>query len=375
MQRSISWLLTIILSAVVFFSAGITAHAEAPAEYDYGRDRLAEAVPPEAAEALDEAEITPDNGGAASLSIEGVLSYLWGLVINNAAAPLRLFISLCGIILLCAISSAAADNGSERLSGLFSTVGVLAGAGMTVAALSDILDRTLELLSAASVFITAFIPVFAGILAVMGRSATASAVNTVTLAATQLFSQLAVNFLAPLSGAIMGLSIAGAVHPELNLSKLGEAIKKIVVWILGFLMTIFMSILSVQTAVTGSADSVLIKTAKFAVSSGVPIVGGTISDAVSTMHGSLSIIRSSVGTYGMTAAAVIILPTLVTVICYRAAVICAEVVSDIFGVKELSSLLKSCGAVMSIMMAVIVCFLLLNTIAVVIMLAIGSGTA
>ena len=200
-------------------------------------------------------------------------------------------------------------------------------------------------------------------------------VSAVTLAATQLFSQLAVNLLAPLCGAIMGLSITGAINPQLNLTKLGELIKKIVVWTLSLIMTVFMSILSVQTFVTSSADNVLIRTAKFAVSSGVPIVGGTISDAVGTVHGSLSVIKSAVGTYGIIAAAVIILPTLINVACYRAAVTCAEAVSDIFGIKELTSLLKSCGAVMAIITAVIACFLLLNTIAAVIMLAMGNGSA
>ena len=44
-------------------------------------------------------------------------------------------------------------------------------------------------------------------------------------------------------------------------------------------------------------------------------------------------------------------------------------------VKELSTLFRACGAVMSIIMAVIVCFLLLNTISAVIMLAAGSSQA
>lgn len=366
---------TFIFLAILLMSLfmGATAHAET--ELDYGRAALEEAVPPEAAEILEAENIDPDNGGAGGLSLENALGYLGSLLLEQAAAPLRMLISLCGIILLCGLSASVSDNSSDRLSGLFTTVGVLAGAGMTVAAISEILSRTLELLSTASVFITTFIPIFAGILSVMGRTATASAVNTVTLAATQLFSQLAVNFLAPLCGAIMGLSITGAIHPQLNLSRLGELIKKIVVWGLSLLMTVFMSILSVQTFVSSSADSVIIRTAKFAVSSGVPIIGGTISDAVGTIHGSLALIKSSVGTYGLVAAAVIILPTLINVVCYRLSVTAAEAVSDVFGVKELSALLKSCGAVMSIIIAVIVCFLLLNTIAAVIMLSMADGTA
>ena len=125
-------------------------------------------------------------------------------------------------------------------------------------------------------------------------------------------------------------------------------------------MTVFMSVLSAQTFVTNSADNVLIRTAKFAVSSGVPIVGGTISDAVNTVHASLSLMHSSIGTYGIAAGIVILLPSLISVVCYRFALTAAEAVSEVFGVKELSTLFRACGAVMSIIMAVIVCFLLLN---------------
>ncbi len=365
---------TVILTMILLLFGGISARAETAEIYDYGRERLEQAVPPEAAAILEGEGISPDNSGAAGLSLQGVLELLWEMLLDNAGGPLRLLSALCGVVLLCGLSAGVSD-GSDKLSPLFTTVGVLAGAGMTVAAVSEVLTDTLDLLSSASMFITTFIPLFAGVLSVMGRTASASVINSVTLAATQLFSQLAVNLLAPLCGAVTGLSITGAIHPQLQLGRLGELIKKAVTWALGLLMTVFMSILSLQTFVTGSADSMLIRTAKFAVSSGVPIVGGTISDAVGTVHGSLSLIRSSVGTYGMAAAAVIILPTLMSVVCYRMALTTAEALSDVFGVKELSSLLKNCGAVMTIIQAVIVCFLLLNTIAAVILLAIGSGTA
>ncbi len=365
----------IILPLIIILMFPMTARAETAEVYDYGRQALEEAVPPEAADILENEGITPDNGGAAKLTFSGVMRQLTELVREQMRSPLQLLMALCGIVLLCALSANISDCAQDRLSGLFNTVGVLAGAGLAVAAISDVINRTLDLLSSAALFITAFIPIFAGILAVMGKTATASAINAVTLAATQLFSQLAVNFLAPLCGAVMGLSIAGAVHPQLNLSNLGELIKKVVVWTLCLIMTVFMSILSVQTFVTNSADSMLIRTAKFAVSSGVPIVGGTISDAVATVHGSLGVIRSAVGTYGIIAAAVIILPTLINVACYRAAIACAQAASDIFGIKELSALLKSCGAVMAIITAVIACFLLLNTIAAVIMLLMGGGSA
>lgn len=335
---------------------------------------IADAVPPEASEILDGAGITPENNGAASLTVDGVLAWLWQSCLDRLTEPVRLLAALCGIVLLSALAKSAGD-GSGNMSGVFSAVGVLAGAGMTAAAVSDALTHTLNVLQAASEFMLVFVPLYAGVIAVMGKAAAASAVNTVTLGAAQLFSQLAVNLLAPVCGTVMGLSVTGAVHPELNISKLAELIKKASVWGLSLLMTVFMSILSAQTFVNNAADSVLIRTAKFAVSNGVPIVGGTISDAVNTVSASLSLLHSGIGTYGIVAVVVMILPPLMTVVLYRLALSAAEAVGGVFGIKELEELFRAAGWVMSIIMAVIVCFLLLNTISAVIMLAIGSGTA
>ncbi len=368
----------LLLKILLIAAAAVILCGSASAEgYESYGDSLADALPPEASQILEDSGITPDNNGAAALSIDGVLNFLKEQILDRALGPLRLLAALAGIVLLCALSRSYADTAGQAggMSGVFSAVGVLAGAGMTSAAISGALSDTLKVLQAASEFMLVFVPVFAGIIAAMGKAAAASASNTVTLGAAQLFSQLAVNFLVPVCGTVMGLSVTGAIHPELNISKLGELIKKWAVWGLSLLMTVFMSILSAQTFVKNSADSVLIRTAKFAVSNGVPIVGGTISDAVNTVHASLSLLHCSIGTYGIVAALAIILPTLITVVCYRMALSVAEALSDVFGVSELSALFRASGSVMAIIMAVIVCFLLLNTISAVIMLAIGSGTA
>lgn len=368
-------IITLVVKLLLIIGAALLLCGNAAAQtFEAPGEAIADAVPPEAADILERGGLTPDNNGAAGLTIGGVLSWIGDTFMERLTEPVRLLAALCGITLLCTLSRSAAD-GTSSMSGVFSAVGVLAGAGMTTAAISDALTHTLDVLQAASGFMLVFVPVFAGVIAAMGKAATASAVNTVTLGAAQLFSQLAVNFLTPVCGTVMGLSVTGAIHPELNISKLAELIKKAAVWGLSLLMTVFMSILSAQTFVTNSADSVLIRTAKFAVSSGVPIVGGTISDAVNTVSASLSLLHSGIGTYGIAAAVVMILPPLVTVACYRIALSAAEAFSGVFGIKELSELFRAAGWVMSIIMAVIVCFLLLNTISAVIMLALGSGTA
>ena len=330
---------------------------------------IEQALPPEVRGELDEGGVTPESG-AGALGFGGVLAYIWQELLANASKPLQLLCALCGVVLLCALADSLGDGG---LKGTFCALGALAGSGMTVAAMAQVLDGTLSLLSDAAAFMLVFIPAFAGIAAVLGHTASATAVNTAFLAATQLFTQLAVNFLAPLCGTIMGLSVAGTASPQLDLGRLAELVKKVVTWALGLMMTVFTSVLSVQTFVTNASDNTLIRTAKFMISSGVPVVGGTISDAVNTVQGGLVMMKSTVGTYGIVAAAVMALPMLLTVICYKLSLMCAAALADVFGQGSLAGLFRSCEAVMGLILAVISCFLLLNTIAAVILLAITGG--
>lgn len=348
--------ITFFLAILALFLLNSKVFAE---EFDYGREELVEALPDEAREFLDNEGITPESPRV--FSFGEALKGAWEILKKQAGKPLRMLCGLCGVVLFCALSESLAEAGNLKTA--LSVVGVLCGAGIAAAAMYEALEDSLTVISAAANFMLVFIPVLTGISAALGHTLTAAAVNSAILGGTQLFSQLAANFLAPFCGAILGVSTAGAVHPQLKLDKLAEVIKKIVVWALSLVMTIFMGVLSLQTAVSAASDNAAIKTAKFVVSQGVPLVGGTVSDAVNTLQGGILILKSSVGVYGIIAVAVMIVPVLASLICYKAAALAAEGLAEMFGLKELAALFKSFGAVITIITALVICVLLINTIA------------
>lgn len=358
----------VVFSVICLNSLSVYAAA---AEYDFGTDEIHSALPDEVQSELDKSGITPDNSGAGNLSFQGVLKELWELVRSCAVKPFKLFCSLFGVTILCVLAQQLTEQSS--LKGVFTAVGALCGAGIAAVAVGEVLDETLVVLSQAADFMLVFIPAFTGIAAALGHVSSASAVNSAVLAATQLFSQIAANYLAPLCAVILGVSAAGAADSELKLERIGGFVKKAVVWGLTLIMTIFTSVLSVQTVVTSAADNSAIKAAKFVVSQGVPFVGGTISDSVNMVSGGLSMLKGSVGTYGIIGAAVVLVPAVASLFCYLIALSVSEYAAEVFGQKELAGLYKSCCSVMSIVIAVTVCFLVLNVMAVFIMLLI-TGT-
>ena len=361
----------VLTALLAMLFCGAYASADAPDDFDYGRDRLEDALPDDVLDYLESERISPET--PRTFSFTEALGSLLELLRSKATGPLRMLCGLCGVVLFCALAESVADTGN--LKGVFSAVGVLCGAGIAAAAMYDLLGSSLTAIGAATNFMLVFIPVLTGISAALGHTLTAAAVNSAILGCTQLFSLLAANFLAPLCGAILGVSTAGAVHPQLKLDKLGELIKKFVMWGLTLVMTVFMGVLTLQTAVSAASDNAAIKAAKFMVSQGVPIIGGTVSDAVNTLKSGLSVLKSGVGVYGIIAAAVIIVPVLASLLCYRIATALAEALAEMFGLKELTALLKSCGAVVTIITAITFSVLLLNTIAAVITLCMTGNAA
>ena len=280
---------------------------------------------------------------------------------------------MTGIALLCSLANSINVDKNAQLSQSFAIVSILAGAGIIISAIGETVMEIMLALSQGANFMLAFIPIFAGFMATSGQLTSAGVFNGVFLTASQLFSQIGVNFLLPISSTILGISIAGSVNSEIKVENIAKTIKVTINWILGLLMTVFIGLLSVQSLVANSADSVLMKTTKFAVSSGVPIVGSSVAEAVGAIYTSVSLIKNSVGTFGIIACIVLIAPPIFALLSYKLAVMLSSGICELFGADRLASMLKSASEVLSITLAVMICFIVISVISIGFMLMLGSG--
>lgn len=348
-------------------------NGEQVATDDYGQNEILEALPNDVQNKLESEGITPDNQGALKLNPMGVIKKIWQVFIENVSKPLKFLLSMTGIALLCSLANSINVDKNAQLSQNFAVVSILAGAGIIISAIGETVVEITTALSQGANFMLAFIPVFAGFMATSGQLTSAGVFNGIFLTASQLFSQIGVNFLLPISSTILGISIAGTVNSEIKVENIARTIKVAINWILGLLMTVFIGLLSVQSLVANSADSVLMKTTKFAVSSGVPIVGSSVAEAVGAVYTSVSLIKNSVGTFGIIAAIVLVAPPILTLLSYKLAVMLSSGVCELFGANQLASMLKSAGEVLSITFAVLICFIVISVISIGFMLMLGSG--
>lgn len=97
----------------------------------------------------------------------------------------------------------------------------------------------------------------------------------------------------------MVLSIASNLSDKIQIGNLAKFLKSGVVWFLGFIITIFVGVLSLEGTLTSSVDGLTIKGIKTVATSVIPVVGKALGDSVDTVLGATSLIKNSIGFVGI----------------------------------------------------------------------------
>lgn len=99
--------------------------------------------------------------------------------------------------------------------------------------------------------------------------------------------------------ATMVLSIVGYLTENIKLGRLNKFFKSCGNVVLGVVFGLFASFITVQGITGAISDNISIKSAKFALSSYVPILGGYISDGFDLVMASVVLIKNAIGATGL----------------------------------------------------------------------------
>lgn len=334
---------------------------------------LDDSIKNDAKDFFDDNDITMEDPTAFSkISIKQVFSYIFGQIKSKLSEPFKLLGILIGVILLIAIiENLGTEHSKSSLSKVFDIIGVLVCLGIIFNYISECINITSQTLYDGSTFMMCFVPVFAGVIGAGGSITSAGIYNIGVLVVAEVAVQIAVKFLLPMMGIFLAMSIIESINPALSLNGLTNGIKKSTQWILGLIMTFFVGLITIQSIVGTSADTVGIRTAKFMASSFIPVIGGAISDAYTTVRGSIGLLRSGVGTLGIVVLLLTLLPPIITVAAFKISLAIGGFIGELLGVKKVSALLKNASSVLSIAISLLVCFGLMLIIATTVMMLVG----
>ena len=385
-------LATLLLALALLFFSPWTAFAEegeeeSPAtdtqqilqeQYDLsGASQLEDALPEGARDTLEDSGLLDgDLTGESALSfldLPKLLGSLWESIKTTAKEPIRILALIVVTILVCAMAESMKSTFfSESLSPVVSVVAALCIAVAVVAPVYRLIQDLNQTLLSTNQFIATFAPIYSTVAATSGQPLTATAYSGVLMLVVQGVSAICSSTIVPLLGLMLAFSVTGAVQSDLRVSAISGGLKNAVVLLLTLLLTIFCGVLSMQSFVTSASDNLAMKTGKLLIGNMVPIVGGAVSDALSSVYGCLKVVKNGVGVFGIAAVVVSFVPLLLRCLLYKATLWAGAFFCDMLGVSSVRDTLKSIGNCLTIAVALLFTYALLVIITtVIVMMGVG----
>lgn len=342
----------VFLILILLFSLPIRAESVYSTQYEnVGADSIKDGIDKETLDFLSENNIdAKDPGWVNNLTVKSVFAHIGQFVKNGAKTTVKSGVLISSIIFLSAALTAFGT--APRFETAVYAAAISIGAIISGNIWQSI-SSAINAIKGCSTFMTAFVPIFASILALSGKTVTAPAMSALLLGAAETVSVISSFTVLPLIGGYLALSICSGVSPLINGAGIADSVKKISIWIISFFSTVFIGILGIQTAVNSAADSVTLKTAKFILGTSVPVAGSALGEAVSTISASVGLLRSSIGIYGVVALVFMLLPIIVELILWRLVLMLNITLGEIFSLPKITGILRSVDSMIALLIGII----------------------
>lgn len=310
---------------------------------------------PEEAEAYFDGSFEADD--LDKLTLPGLLQKGIDLLRDKAGKPLSLLGTMMAVTLLSALLSGFHGDGGNGVA--FRPVISLTMTALLAGTIVQAVQDTAALIEKLSSFMLAFLPVFAASAATSGKPASAFVWYGTTLSAIEIFSTAVHHLVLPLLMIFIALSFVSVLAPDLHAAALIKSVKSLALWILSFCLTIFLALLTIKTSVSGAADGVTLKTAKFLLSSAIPVVGSAIGDAWAAVSGCLGLVKSTIGVFGILVIGILFLPQILYLGALTGLLSLGASAAETLSEKEPAEVMRVSAAAASIMLALLVCYALM----------------
>ncbi len=320
-----------------------------------GAEQLWESLPQSTRDLLDGIGINGLNADSfTQMQPQSISNSLIELVKQRASGPFGVAGVLMGVVLLYALMDGMRQTvREESVSKIFGTVCAIAACASLVIPVSHCIHTVSDAARSISVFMISFVPVYAGVMLASGQVVGAAGFQSIVLFASELISLAATHLIVPLMTVSMALGLTGAVTPEMKLDAAGGLINKCCGWFMALATTVFTGLLAIKELVGGAADTVTGRAVKFSLGTFVPIVGGALGEAYSSVSACLSLLKSTLGAFGVLATVVIVLPPLIECIMWVLCLSFCSMTAEIFSLDTVASLFKSAQGVLKTLIGVL----------------------
>ncbi|MCL1858761.1 MAG: stage III sporulation protein AE [Oscillospiraceae bacterium] len=283
-----------------------------------------------------------------------LLGSLISTIVKNFI-PVLAFIILSAVIAV--LKNLYGNGGKDNFSDILNFVLILCLASAVFYNVRDCFYTAKNFLEDINAYMMTMIPVMASLSTLSGNISAAMANSAGLYVVLNVIEAIGNSIILPVLQICFALSFVRqltASSDTVNLSGISSYMRSVLNWIFIFIMTVLTAVLLFQNILASSADTVAARTVKFTFTSFVPVVGGTIGEVSRTIMGSIGVVKSITGIFGVLVIIITLLPPLITVVLNKLMLKISGAFALILGMDKQSDFLKEMNSLLDITVAVMV---------------------
>lgn len=287
------------------------------------------------------------------LSLKNIWSELKSDSLSSFKQSEKRAVSIIIVALICGVLSVfeVSDDAPDYIQ----LCGCAAIAVICIGDMGSYIDTAVSALNELDIFSKAILPAMCTACAACGAVSAAAARYAASALFMDVFVTAVNNVIVPLIYAYIAVLIAQAAFDNKSLEGVGKFLKCVCTGLMTVFTLAFTVYLSVSSAVSSSADAVTTKVAKTAISAALPVVGGIISDAASSVVAGAEVIKNTAGVFGMIVVLGICAAPFallgINFLLYKAAAVAVSAISG----SRIKNLVSGLGSAFGMLLAVIGC--------------------
>lgn len=298
-----------------------------------------------------------------------VIEFLIDLAFDSGITIVKNITLIIVVLVITAISCSflRENDKTEQVVYFICTLIIIS---IVIAPISRMLTDAVAGIKTSTVFVNAYLPVMTAIIIASKNPALAVTYNSFSLFLSSLISNVANSFLLPVISALLSFNILSSFSFENYRDRIVKAIRKMIVIILSLFSTIYTGLLTTQSILATSSDSVMLKGIKFISGAFVPIVGGGVGDAISSVFSSFVIMKNTLGVFVIIVIILINLPVMIELLLWYFALNLCSIVSSMFNLHQVTDIIDSLSSILSLLNTIMffVTFVLVISTGVIIMM-------
>ncbi len=161
--------------------------------------------------------------------------------------------------------------------------------------IGNLVSTTTSAINSISQLIDLTFPILITLLTALGGGSSVALLQPFTVIFANFIVKTVLKLIIPLFIACIIFTFVGNLGDSVKLDKFARTVKSVCNWTLGITFSIITMLISIQGLVGNGIDTITLKSAKFALSSYVPILGGYLSEGFDIILASCVLIKNALG--------------------------------------------------------------------------------